>query len=61
MDGVELAARMQRLQPSIRVLFMSGYEGEDHVDPALLIVKPFSNGDLLAKLEATFADLATAS
>jgi two-component system, cell cycle sensor histidine kinase and response regulator CckA len=61
MNGVELAARIQELQPSIRVLFMSGYQREHRVDPGLLIAKPFSNDELLAKLESTLTDLATAS
>jgi two-component system, cell cycle sensor histidine kinase and response regulator CckA len=61
MNGVELAARIQELQPSIRVLFMSGYQREHRVDPAQLIAKPFSNDELLAKLEVMLADLATAS
>jgi PAS domain S-box-containing protein len=60
MNGVELAGRIQELQPSIRVLFMSGYQREHRVDPTLLIAKPFSNDELLAKLESTLADLVTA-
>jgi CheY-like chemotaxis protein len=57
MNGVDLAARIQELQPSIRVLFMSGYPREHRVDPDRLLAKPFSNDELLAKL----AELATAS
>jgi two-component system cell cycle sensor histidine kinase/response regulator CckA len=55
MNGVELAARIKEQQPSISVLFMSGYQREHRVDPALLIAKPFSNDELLAKLESTLA------
>ena len=61
MNGVDLAARIQELQPSIRVLFMSGYPREHRVDPALLLAKPFSNESLLAKIESTLGELATAS
>ncbi|HEX7526293.1 MAG TPA: PAS domain S-box protein [Gaiellaceae bacterium] len=61
MNGVELAAKIQELQPSIRVLFMSGYQREHRVDPAQLLAKPFSNNELLAKLESTLADLTTPS
>jgi two-component system cell cycle sensor histidine kinase/response regulator CckA len=61
MSGVELAARIQQLQPSIGVLFMSGYQREHRVDPARLLAKPFSNDELLAKLESTLAELATGS
>jgi two-component system cell cycle sensor histidine kinase/response regulator CckA len=61
MNGVDLAARIQELQPSIRVLFMSGYPREHRVDPDRLLAKPFSNDELLEKLASTLADLATAS
>ncbi len=61
MSGVDLAARIRELQPSIRVLFMSGYQRDEHVDPAQLIAKPFSNDELLAKLDSTLASIATSS
>ena len=61
MNGVELAEVIKGLQPSIRILFMSGYPREHRVDPTRLLAKPFSNDELLAKLEATLAELATAS
>jgi len=61
MNGVELAEVIQGLQPSIRILFMSGYPREHRVDPTRLLAKPFSNDELLAKLESTLAELATAS
>ena len=61
MNGVELAARIKEQQPSIRVLFMSGYQREHRVDPALLIAKPFSNESLLARIESTLTELATSS
>ena len=61
MNGVELAAKIQELQPSIRVLFMSGYQREHRVDPEQLLAKPFANDELLAKLEATLADLPASS
>lgn len=61
MNGVDLAARIKELQPSIGVLFMSGYPREHRVEPDRLLAKPFSNDELLAKLESTLAELATAS
>lgn len=61
MNGVDLAARIQELRPSIGVLFMSGYPREHRVDPDRLLAKPFSNDELLAKLESTLAELATAT
>jgi len=61
MNGVELAAKIQGLQPSIRVLFMSGYQREHRVDPSQLLAKPFANDELLAKLESTLADLPASS
>lgn len=61
MNGVELAAQIQVLQPSIKVLFMSGYQREHRVDPHLLLAKPFANDELLAKIESMLADLATSS
>ena len=53
MNGVELAAKIQGLQPSIRVLFMPGYQREHRVGPSQLLAKPFANDELLAKLEST--------
>jgi CheY-like chemotaxis protein len=61
MNGVDLAARIQEQQPSIRVLFMSGYPRERRVDPDRLLAKPFSNDELFAKLESALADLVTTS
>jgi len=61
MNGVELAAKIQGLQPSIRVLFMPGYQREHRVGPSQLLAKPFANDELLAKLESTLADLPASS
>jgi DNA-binding response OmpR family regulator len=61
MNGVDLAARVQELQPSICVLFMSGYQREHHVDAAQLIAKPFSNDELLARLSSVLATHAAAA
>jgi CheY-like chemotaxis protein len=57
-SGADLAARIQEHQPSIRVLYLSAYEPDQRVDPEALIPKPFRNGELLEKLEATLASRA---
>jgi two-component system cell cycle sensor histidine kinase/response regulator CckA len=53
-NGVELAARIKRLRPSIRVAFMSGYNGDTATASALaqavLIPKPFAPQELLTRL-----------
>jgi two-component system cell cycle sensor histidine kinase/response regulator CckA len=53
--GVELAARIKRMRPSIRVAFMSGYNGEaasraPALAEAVMIPKPFAPEDLLTRL-----------
>ena len=55
MKGSDLAARVQEHQPSIRVLFMSGHDPQHRLDDqALVISKPFQNGDLIDKLDEMF-------
>ena len=55
MLGTEVAERLQEIKPGAGVLYMSGYAGpphtsQDRLDPdALLVEKPFSDADLLAK------------
>jgi two-component system cell cycle sensor histidine kinase/response regulator CckA len=52
-NGVDLAARVKRLRPSIRVVFMSGYSGEAAVPAlgdAVLIAKPFAPDELLTRV-----------
>ena len=56
MSGQQLVEEVSRLQPGIRVLFMSGYSenmlsGEGRLRPGVhLIQKPFRRTDLAAKL-----------
>ncbi|HET9945923.1 MAG TPA: PAS domain S-box protein, partial [Actinomycetes bacterium] len=54
MSGLELAARVRRLRPQVRVLLMSGYAepAESTVDADLpLLVKPFSLDTFLAQVD----------
>jgi PAS domain S-box-containing protein len=55
LQGLELADRVRELHPSLPVLYMSGYEGEQRVEPSLLLAKPFRNAQLIAKLDETLA------
>jgi two-component system cell cycle sensor histidine kinase/response regulator CckA len=52
MNGRELAARLQRIQPDLRVLFTSGYAEDDRIlEPGLAFLpKPFTTTDLLASV-----------
>jgi PAS domain S-box-containing protein len=52
-SGRELANRLQKLRPGIKVLFMSGYSGDvirDHGMQDDLIEKPFSHQDLAGRI-----------
>ncbi len=57
-SGPELAARLHRRWPGLRVLYMSGYwsegeAGEERLDPALnLVRKPFGREELLQRIRA---------
>jgi CheY-like chemotaxis protein len=48
-DGFELARRVRQSRPETRVLFMSGYASEYHIDPERddFIGKPFRPRELL--------------
>ena len=57
MDGPELARRVSRLRPDLRVLFMSGYSDDPVVrsierSTSLFLAKPFTSGALLEKVRA---------
>lgn len=60
MSGVELAERVLRRRPQVKLLFMSGYPAETtgrhglEVDAAHFMGKPFSPEELLRNLEALF-------
>jgi two-component system, cell cycle sensor histidine kinase and response regulator CckA len=55
MGGVELARRVSRIEPNVRILFMSGYSDDPLVrsierSPALFLAKPFTAPTLLDKV-----------
>jgi CheY-like chemotaxis protein len=51
MTGAELAAQL----PGRRVLYMSGYTGEDVADAANFLAKPFTPSELLERVGALVA------
>jgi two-component system, cell cycle sensor histidine kinase and response regulator CckA len=58
MGGLELAQTLQNLVPKVKVLFMSGFVDHQQVRQSILecnrdfIGKPFSNLDLIAKVQS---------
>ncbi|MDQ3000680.1 MAG: response regulator [Fibrobacterota bacterium] len=58
MGGLELAQTLQNLVPKVKVLFMSGFVDHHQVRQSILecnrdfIGKPFSHGDLIAKVQS---------
>lgn len=60
LSGPELAAHLQVQEPSMKVVFMSGYQGETALDEALkgtrayFVQKPFSRITLLTAVRAAF-------
>jgi two-component system, cell cycle sensor histidine kinase and response regulator CckA len=52
MDGSELARRVSRKRPAIKVLFISGYSGHKLPAGAPFLLKPFSPKALLKEIEA---------
>jgi len=59
MNGVDLSKRLKMLKPELKVIFISGYGGDDllkqiSVAPdAVLVEKPFSRNALLTKIDET--------
>lgn len=58
MGGVELARRVARLEPRVRILFMSGYSDDPIVRSierslAVFLAKPFTASTLLEKVRYT--------
>jgi CheY-like chemotaxis protein len=51
MDGYELAAQAARLRPDLRILLLSGREGDGHGLPILR--KPFLEEDLARTMSQT--------
>ncbi len=54
MDAFELSARIAREVPGVRVLFTSGYANAAEEGP--FIRKPFSPGELVAKVDGLLAE-----
>ena len=54
MNGRELADRVLARAPATRVLFISGYAGEDVQleDGARFLAKPFTPGELLEQVQS---------
>lgn len=64
MNGRELAARLQKSRPELRVLFISGYSRQQvgMKDPRLdYLEKPFVPADLVARVAQVLAAQPTAS
>ena len=61
MGGLPLATQMRIRQPTIRVLFISGYSGgvlplvQAFAQPAILLEKPFTVEELLASVDRLLA------
>jgi two-component system, cell cycle sensor histidine kinase and response regulator CckA len=56
--GIDLARRVARIEPRVRILFMSGYSDDPIVrsierSPALFLAKPFTASTLLEKVRET--------
>jgi DNA-binding NtrC family response regulator len=64
MNGAELARRVAKLRPGIRVLFISGYSehsamGNEHQpDARNFLQKPFSPAEFLGRVRAVLDDAA---
>ena len=61
MRGPELAERLRRLRPNLRVVYMSGYleynrENGDFVGDGFFLQKPFSRDSLVKKIGEALAD-----
>ncbi len=58
MSGVELSKRLRAIRPDLRVVFISGYGGDElrrqlsDAPDAVLVEKPFSKRSLLMKINA---------
>ncbi|HUK17252.1 MAG TPA: response regulator [Bryobacteraceae bacterium] len=55
MGGAELASRLARERPDVRIMFMSGYSDHPVVHavqrvPTLFLEKPFTTGALMSKI-----------
>ena len=61
MSGIELAARVQTLQPGVKTLFLSGYSDDmlahhgSTLTPVNLLQKPFGRDALATRIRATLA------
>jgi CheY-like chemotaxis protein len=55
MGGPELARRLARLRPELRIVFMSGYSGDSFVasvdcSPSIFLPKPFTAAALMGRV-----------
>src|SRR6201987_4024299 len=53
-SGPELSAKVQRIQPGIKVVYMSGYAGDKLRDcgPLEVLEKPFTKNQLIRRVRA---------
>lgn len=56
MSGTEVAARVRRIRPEMRVLYITGYydkltDGATFLDPSVLLQKPFTREELVRKIQ----------
>ena len=66
MDGIELAQRCAKLNPSTKVMFITGFaavtlKANREAPSAKVLSKPFHLKDLVLEVERIFEDQATAS
>jgi CheY-like chemotaxis protein len=54
MNGLEMAAQAHRLDPSLRVIFMTGYRNQfhDELSGSVCLAKPFTSATLLLAVES---------
>lgn len=58
MGGIDLARRVARIEPNVRIVFMSGYSDDPIVrsierSPSIFLAKPFTASALLDKVRET--------
>jgi two-component system, cell cycle sensor histidine kinase and response regulator CckA len=58
MGGIDLARRVARIEPNVRIVFMSGYSDDPIVrsierSPGIFLAKPFTASALLDKVRET--------
>jgi len=66
MNGAELAARFQRIQPGTPIMLMSGYMDDEAVrrafeEPDAILPKPFTPDALISRVKELLGTRASAS